>query len=99
MPTLPAAALQVHALPVLDRFVALLEQAGVGHLDALPRQVRSAADSQQLMRSLRRAIAGDPVAARRAMARLDEGAAGAAQASEERSPPCCGSTPEATRTT
>ena len=82
VPTLPAAALQVHALPVLDRFVSLLQQVGVGHLDALPRQVRSAADSQQLMRSLRRAIAGDPVAARRARARLEEGEPGDAPASE-----------------
>ena len=71
-------------LPVLDRFVALLEEAGVGHLDAVPRQVRSAADSQQLMRSLRRAIAGDRAAASRAMARLGHDAVGAAQAVDER---------------
>ena len=30
--TLPAAALQVHALPLLDRLLSLLEQAGVGNL-------------------------------------------------------------------
>ncbi len=79
VPTLPAAALQVHALPVLDRFLSLLGQAGVGHLDVVPRQVRSAADLQQLMGSLRRAIAGNPAAARRVMARLEPDGGGSAR--------------------
>jgi adenylate cyclase len=69
--TLPAVALQVHALPVLARFVSLLRQTGIDDLDALPRQVRSPIDSQQLMRSLREAIAGNPLAAGRARALLE----------------------------
>ena len=96
--TLPAVALQVHALPVLARFVSLLRQTGIDDLDALPRQVRSAIDSQQLMRSLREAIAGNPLAAGRARALLEaDKASPAGDASS--SPLCSGSTPEARRTT
>lgn len=74
VPTLPTAALQVHALPVLDRLLLLLDRAGVSNLDELPRRVTSGADSRQLMLFLRRALANDPLAARRALAGLEAAA-------------------------
>jgi adenylate cyclase len=76
LPTLPAVALQVYALPGLDRFVSLLRQAGIAQLDALPRRVTSAADSQLLMRSLRRVIVGDRAGAERARVLLEGDGAG-----------------------
>lgn len=69
VPTLPAAALQVHALPALDRFVSTLRRAGVADLDTLPQRVAAPPDSYQLMRSLRRAL-GDAPAARRVREQL-----------------------------
>lgn len=73
--TLPSAALQVHALPVFDRFLSLLDGAGV-NLNELPRHVTSVADSRQVMQVLRRELKNDPLTAKRALARLEAEAAG-----------------------
>ena len=74
--TLPAAALQVHALPLLDPLLSLLEQAGVGNLRDLPRRVVSVAESRLLMQRIRDELQNDPVGARRALARIAEDASG-----------------------
>jgi adenylate cyclase len=61
--TLPAAALQVHALPVQQRWMEVLERAGATGIEALPRHVTGvgrAAAVNQLMMALRGAFAGDP---------------------------------------
>jgi adenylate cyclase len=62
-PTLPAVALQVHALPSLGRFLALLERAGLQRLDRLPQgraDVRHGKDLRRLMRNLRVQIRRQP---------------------------------------
>jgi adenylate cyclase len=82
VPTLPAAALQVHALPLLNRLLSLLDQAGVRNLDDLPRSVISIADSRNLMQVLRRELENDPRAAKRALARLAEDASGGQSATD-----------------
>ena len=51
--TLPAVALQIHALPLLDHLRSALEQAGVESAAALPRRVTSPEDLRRLIESLR----------------------------------------------
>ena len=76
VPTLPAVALQIDALPHLERFGSLLRQAGIGNLTDLPSRVATAAESRQLMTVLRREIGTHPDAARRALDLLDRESAG-----------------------
>jgi adenylate cyclase len=71
LPTLPAVALQIHALPALDRLVATIEEAGALEAGEAPRLVSSAADSRRLMTTLRRNLGGNRDAARRALTLLD----------------------------
>jgi adenylate cyclase len=70
LPTLPAVALQIMALPHLDRFGSLLREAGV-HLTALPGEVRTAAGFRELMDVFRRELGTRPDAPRRALMRLE----------------------------
>ena len=61
--TLPAATLQVHALPVQQRWMAVLEQAGATGVQDLPRAesgVGRAPGVNRLMLALRGAFANDP---------------------------------------
>jgi adenylate cyclase len=61
--TMPAAALQVHALPVQQSWMKLLEQAGAQGIQDLPRQqagVGRAAGVRRLMQTLHDAFASDP---------------------------------------
>ncbi len=61
--TMPAAALQVHALPVQQSWMKLLEQAGARGIQDLPRQeagVGRAAGVRRLMQTLHDAFAVDP---------------------------------------
>ncbi len=63
VPTMPSAALQVHALPVLERFLDVLERAGAEGLEELPRsqaEVGRASEVDQLMYRLRSAFVLDP---------------------------------------
>jgi adenylate cyclase len=69
VPTLPAAALQVHGLPLLTRLTMLLDHVEARHVDELPQQVLSVADSQQLMHVFRRKLS-DPLTATRALEQL-----------------------------
>ena len=71
IPTLPAVALQVHALPILDRLVALLEQAGELDLHDLPRRVTTVTDSGRLMDVLRREFRDNAEAVQRALSLLN----------------------------
>ena len=73
VPTLPAVALQIHALPYLDRFISLLGHAGVSDLTDLPSRVATFRDCRQLMHVLRREIRSHPDAARRALGLLERG--------------------------
>lgn len=83
VPTLPAVALQIQALPLVDRFVALLERAGMKDL-GLPSRVTSVADSRRLMEGLRRKLGNDPQGAARALALLDAGENGDLSTTERR---------------
>ena len=65
VPTLPAAALQIHGLPVLGQFLSLLQESGVTSVSALPSSVTSAAESGRLMTGLRREVRNNPLAASR----------------------------------
>lgn len=82
VPTLPAVALQIHALPRLDRFVPLLRQAGVSNLTDLPNRVATASDSRQLMTVFRRELGSHPGAARRALLLLERETGGGLTAGE-----------------
>lgn len=73
-PTLPAVGLQIHSLPLLDRFLLLLQKAGVRNLNDLSSRVATAADFRRLMQVLRRELKNDPVAAERALTLLGGGA-------------------------
>jgi adenylate cyclase len=84
VPTLPAVALQIHGLPVLNPLIALLRRAGTRDLADLPGRVASVADSQQLMRVLRRELEHNPEIASRALALLDAGGAGAVRPPERK---------------
>ena len=75
-PTLPAVALQVRALPHLERLASLLREAGAGDLPDLPRVVHSAADLGQVVRVLRRELGGRAGVSRRVLEAID-GSAGA----------------------
>ena len=81
--TLPSAALQVHALPVSDRLLLSLGQAGreahqpIAEARDLCRRTRDS-----LMQVLRRELQSDPQAAKRALARLEAGAASGLSATE-----------------
>jgi adenylate cyclase len=70
VPTLPAVGLQIRALPLMDRFVRLVERAGIKDLD-LPSPVRSVEDSRRLMEVLRRTLRSNPQVASRALTLLD----------------------------
>ena len=62
-PTIPSAALQVHALSVQPRWMELLERAGARGIEDVPRTsdgVGRAAAVKQLMQTLRRAFVNDP---------------------------------------
>ena len=84
VPTLPAAALQIHALPVLDRLLSLLDASGARNLNELPRRVTSVAESARLMRVLRRELLSNPLAATRALERLEAAAATSEVSAHER---------------
>ena len=74
VPTLPAVALQINALPHLDRFMSLLRQAGIGNLGDTPARIEKVRDSRQLMTVLRREVGNHPDAVRRALLLLERGA-------------------------
>ena len=71
LPTLPTVALQVRALPFLDDFLSLLEQAGVQSLDGLPPTILSADDLRTLMLVVRRQLGRDPRAVERALTLIE----------------------------
>ena len=73
VPTLPAVALQIYALPHLDRLRSLLGQVGAGDLTDLPSRVTTGEDSRRLMNVLRRDLGSHPAAARRALTVLEHG--------------------------
>ena len=83
VPTLPAVGLQIQALRVMDRFIALLDRAGITDL-GLPSRVTSVAESRRLMEVLRRRLRRDPQGTERAMALLDAGDGSGLSASERR---------------
>ena len=73
VPSLPAVALQLHAMPALGPFLNLLEHAGVDGLDGLPRtaaEIHTAADLLRLMQVIRRQVTANPAAVSTAMTRL-----------------------------
>ncbi len=62
-PTLPAVALRVHALPLMEQFTELLEQAGQAHFNKLPQdsdQVITAQHLHRLMAQLRQELGRRP---------------------------------------
>jgi adenylate cyclase len=69
VPTLPAAALQIHGRRLLTPLKTLLEQSGAPDLHQLPSTLGSVDDSSDLMRALRRQLS-DRAIAERAQARL-----------------------------
>jgi adenylate cyclase len=71
VPTLPAVALQILALPQLDRFTTLVRQAGVSNLTDLPIRMTTVGDLRQLMKVFRRELGSQPDAARRTLTFLD----------------------------
>ena len=83
VPTLPAAALQVRALPWLNRLRSVLRDTGTRLPEDVPLRVRSPADSERLMLRLRKAFQDDPSLAERVRLRLD--ALGAQLTTTERS--------------
>ena len=70
VPTLPAVALQMHALPHLDRLLSLLRDEGITNLAALPGRVTTQ-DFRQVMTVLSRELRAHADAARRARRRLE----------------------------
>jgi adenylate cyclase len=81
-PTLPAVVIQIHALPLLDRFLLLLQQAGVPNVNNLSSRVVSAAEFRQVMTVLRQELSHNPHAAQRALTILDRGAVGGLSVAE-----------------
>jgi adenylate cyclase len=72
-PTIPAAALQVHALTVQPRWLELLQRAGAAGIHDLPSNrdgVGRAAAVKQLMQTLRSAFVNDPELGARVRAQL-----------------------------
>jgi adenylate cyclase len=82
-PTLPAVVLQIHALPLLDRFFFLLQQAGVRNLSPPSSPVVSSSDFRQLMKALHQELGNNPEAAERASTLLDRGAVGGVTVTEQ----------------
>ena len=74
LPTLPSVALQVRALPFLDHFLSVLEQAGVQGLDERPPKIESADDLRALMLVVRRQLASNPRAVERASTLIEDAA-------------------------
>ena len=72
VPTLPTAALQIHALPVVSRLVGVLEEAGALGPDEIPGRLSSPEDAERLMNTLRRSLRGNPDGAKRTLAGLLE---------------------------
>jgi adenylate cyclase len=75
--TMPSAALQVFALPVQQRWMTVLEQAGAAGIQELPRvasEVGRAAGVNNLMLTSRSAFANDPLLADRVRALLGDDA-------------------------
>ena len=74
VPTLPAVALQIHALQVFDDFVALLKQAGFRRLDRLPESradLSNAEDVRELMGLLRLEFRENPQMSIRLLSTLE----------------------------
>ncbi len=74
LPTLPSVALQVRALPFLDHFLSVLEQAGVQGLDERPPKIESADDLRALMLVVRRQLASNPRVVERASTLIEDAA-------------------------
>ncbi len=73
-PTLPAVALQVHALPLLEHFLARLKRASLQRLDRLPQgraYVRNEKDLRRLMHNLRLEFKRRPEMSERFLKALD----------------------------
>ncbi len=70
-PTLPAVALQMHALPYLERLRSLLRDEGITNLADLPVRVASREDFRQMMTVLARELRAHAGAAKRALRRLE----------------------------
>lgn len=70
--TLPAVGLQIHALPLADRMMSLLQTAGIKVTD-VPAQVATASDSQRLMAILRRELGNRPDTAKQILRSLQQG--------------------------
>ena len=76
--TLPAVALQIHALKAYPAWVSLLEKLNLPDLDALPRdpgQIGKATQVRSLMRSLRSVFEGNPEASERLASLIETGSA------------------------
>jgi adenylate cyclase len=71
VPTLPAVALQMHALPHLDRLLSLLRDEGITNLTDLPGRVGTVDDFRQVMTVLSRELRTHAHAAQRALRRLE----------------------------
>ncbi len=85
--TMPSPALQVHALPVQQRWMEVLERAGVTGIEDLPRQtagVGRAAAVNWLMMTLRDAFTSDPDLGARVRKVLAADADGTAMTAQER---------------
>lgn len=77
-PTLPAVALQVHALKAYPAWASLFGQLNVPELEALPRdtsQIGKATQVRRLMRGLRSAFENDPEAGDRLAGLIEAGSA------------------------
>jgi adenylate cyclase len=84
IPTLPAVALQILALPHLDRLLSLLREEGVTNLTDLPSRVATVDDFRQVMNVLLREIRSNADAARRALERLEQDTSDRTTAGERR---------------
>src|SRR5262249_18817216 len=82
-PTLPAVALQINALPNMDRFVALLDRTGV-KVTGLPGHVLSAQELRLIMEGLRKRLGKDPQRAARVLDVLETGGDGTLGSTERR---------------
>ena len=71
VPTLPAVAVQMHALPYLDRLLSLLRAEGITNVTDLPSRVATVDDFRQLMIVLSRELRSHADAAKRVLRRLE----------------------------
>ena len=71
VPTLPAVALQMHALPHLNRLLSLLRDEGITNLADLPGRVVTVHDFRRVMDVLSRELRTHADAAKRALRRLE----------------------------